>query len=147
MRLNLSYGKHLLGNQSLLSQSLSDLRSSPYNESTQRKNLYKSSTPVRKRSSDCNLNNNSISLNCDHEDLLEESYNASSPRVASPDSMATMTPTSSQGSSEDNSAEMGKLYEAISEQKEVIIKCLESDQCDTASLNEQLAVLQSMQQK
>ena len=114
MRLNLSnsqhgqhlLGNHLLGNQSLLSQSLSDLRSSPMilNE-TQRNNLHlfnKSSTPVRKRSADCNNLNN----NCDvTEDLLEETnFIANSPnnaldrlsRIASPDSMATMTPTSSQ---------------------------------------------------
>ena len=114
MRLNLSnnsHQQHLLGNQSLLSQSLSDLRShdplrsSPMisNDLTQRNNLFKSSTPVRKRSTaECNFNNN-----CD-EDLLEETNfieardldpnNAVErlSRIASPDSMATMTPTSSQ---------------------------------------------------
>jgi len=42
---------------------------------------------------------------------------------------------------------MGKLYEAIGEQKDVIMKCLESDQCDINSLNEQIDILQSMQQK
>ena len=50
-----------------------------------------------------------------------------------------------QGSAEE--AEMGKLYEAIGEQKDVIMKCLESDQCDVNGLNEQLDVLQTMQQK
>ena len=117
MRLNLSnnsHQQHLLGNQSLLSQSLSDLRShdplrsSPMilnnAETQQRNNLFKSSTPVRKRSTaECNFNNN-----CD-EDLLEETNfiearDLNDPnnaverlsRIASPDSMATMTPTSSQ---------------------------------------------------
>ena len=67
-------------------------------------------------------------------------------RIASPDSLATMTPTSSQGSSEDQ-VEMGKMYEAISEQKNVIMKCLDSDQCDINALNEQLEILQNMQEK
>merc|ERR1719238_69875 len=63
-----------------------------------------------------------------------------------------MTPTSSNGSttaeaSSDNSAEMSKLYEAINAQKDVIMKCLESDTCDISGLNEQLGILQTMQQK
>ena len=57
-----------------------------------------------------------------------------------------MTPTSSQGSNEEH-LEMGKLYEAICEQKDVIMKCLDSDQCDINALNEQLEILQSQQQK
>ena len=177
MRLNLSnsqhgqhlLGNHLLGNQSLLSQSLSDLRSSPMilNE-TQRNNLHlfnKSSTPVRKRSSNADLCGgiNNLNNNCDvtHEDLLEEettnnfiannspsNHNALErlSRIASPDSMATMTPTSSQGSSEQE-PEMTKLNEAIVEQKDIVMKCLESDQCDINALNEQLEILQTMQQK
>ena len=157
------------GNQSLLSQSLSDLRSSPMilNE-TQRNNLHlfnKSSTPVRKRSSNADLCGgiNNLNNNCDvtHEDLLEEettnnfiannspsNHNALErlSRIASPDSMATMTPTSSQGSLEQE-PEMTKLNEAIVEQKDIVMKCLESDQCDINALNEQLEILQTMQQK
>ena len=156
MRMNLSNHQQqnqFLGHQSLLSQSLSDLRSSPLNKnhgSPSGLSAAASSTPVRKKSSDCcNVNNN-----CDHESLLEVS--GVTPRVASPDSMNTMTPTSSQGSAEDaasaaaaaaGAAEMSKLYEAINEQKDVIMKCLESDQCDIGPLNEQLEILQSMQQK
>ena len=52
-----------------------------------------------------------------------------------------------QGSSEENSVEMTKMYEAISEQKNVIMKCLDSDQCDINALNEQLEILQAMQEK
>lgn len=122
MRLNLSNNKHLLGlNQSLLSQSLSDLRSSPlaassgayYEHKSPRNNLMiKSSTPVRKKSSSSSgaENNNNFNPDCDEEleeleDLLEESIislpasitnNERLSRIASPDSMATMTPTSSQ---------------------------------------------------
>ena len=98
---------------------------------------HKSSTPVKKRSTECNVNNN-----CD-EDLLEISEVVGSPSENG--SLATMTPTSSQGSNEE--MEMGKLYEAIGEQKDVIMKCLDSDQCDINALNEQIEVLQSMQQK
>lgn len=136
MRMNLSQNQaqHFLGNQSLLSQSLSDLRSSPLSA--------KSSTPLKKRSVEiCNFNNN-----CD-EELIEESSGDRISRIASPDSLATMTPTSSQGSSEENSVEMTKMYEAISEQKNVIMKCLDSDQCDINALNEQLEILQAMQEK
>ena len=43
--------------------------------------------------------------------------------------------------------EMSKMYEAISEQKNVIMKCLDSDQCDINALNEQLEILQAMQEK
>lgn len=43
--------------------------------------------------------------------------------------------------------EMTKMYEAISEQKNVIMKCLDSDQCDINALNEQLEILQAMQEK
>ena len=85
MRMNLSQNQaqHFLGNQSLLSQSLSDLRSSPLSA--------KSSTPLKKRSVEiCNFNNN-----CD-EELIEESSGERISRIASPDSLATMTPTSSQ---------------------------------------------------
>jgi outer membrane usher protein FimD/PapC len=123
MRLNLSNNKHLLGlTQSLLSQSLSDLRSSPlaassgayYEHKSHRNNLMiKSSTPVRKKSSSSSSgaeNNNNFNPDCDEEleeleDLLEESIislpasitnNERLSRIASPDSMATMTPTSSQ---------------------------------------------------
>ena len=39
------------------------------------------------------------------------------------------------------------MYEAISEQKNVIMKCLDSDQCDINALNEQLEILQAMQEK
>ena len=42
---------------------------------------------------------------------------------------------------------MTKMYEAISEQKNVIMKCLDSDQCDINALNEQLEILQAMQEK
>merc|ERR1719225_2388046 len=134
MNLSQNQAQHFLGNQSLLSQSLSDLRSSPLSA--------KSSTPLKKRSVEiCNFNNN-----CD-EELIEESSGDRISRIASPDSLATMIPTSSQGSSEENSVEMTKMYEAISEQKNVIMKCLDSDQCDINALNEQLEILQAMQEK
>ena len=42
---------------------------------------------------------------------------------------------------------MTKLNEAITEQKDIVMKCLESDQCDINTLNEQLEILQTMQQK
>ena len=58
-----------------------------------------------------------------------------------------MTPTSSQGSTSDQDHEMSKLHEAINEQKDIVMKCLESDTCDIAALNEQLDILQTMQQK
>ena len=50
-----------------------------------------------------------------------------------------------QGSSDE--PEMTKLNEAITEQKDIVMKCLESDQCDINTLNEQLEILQTMQQK
>jgi hypothetical protein len=125
--------------QSLLSQSMSDLRASPNLK------LHNSSTPIRKLSSvlmACDNNNGS-----DHEqDILEVSD--VTPRMSSPDSISTMTPTSSNGSTaEAGSAEMSKLYEAINAQKDVIMKCLDSDTCDISGLNEQLGILQTMQQK
>jgi hypothetical protein len=42
---------------------------------------------------------------------------------------------------------MGKLYDSINDQKETIMNCLESEQCDVSSLNEQLELLQTMQQR
>lgn len=141
MRLNLSNGQHQHHLQSsFLSQSLSDLRSSP--------STFKNSTPIRKRSShaqDFNVNHLS------NGDLQEELSNCcgggGGGRLSSPDSMHTMTPDGSEQDNQSSSAEMGKLYEAISEQKDVIMKCLESDQCDISGLNEQLGILQTMQQK
>jgi len=113
MRLNLSHNsQHQLSNQSLLSQSLSDLRSSSanqqqvpmiFNQSNNSNLFYRNSTPVRKKS--CHSEN--FNNNCDEDLLEEQNYIATSPnsnvnavdrlsRIASPDSMATMTPTSSQ---------------------------------------------------
>ena len=86
------------------------------------------------------------------QELLEVS-DVTAPRgLASPDSISTMTPTSSTGSnaeagSDNSAAEMSRLYEAINAQKDVIMKCLESDTCDISGLNEQLGILQTMQQK
>ena len=147
MRMNLSNTSHLQppGHfQSLLSQSLSDLRASP--------NLkpHNSSTPIRKLSSA--ILNNDNNNGSDHEqELLEVSDVGQMPglqplRMASPDSISTMTPTSDAGS-DNSAAEMSKLYEGINAQKDVIMKCLESDTCDISGLNEQLGILQTMQQK
>ncbi len=161
MRLNLSQ-RHLLGNQSLLSQSLSDLRleDNKLTVSPGRNNLIKASTPLRKRSAGASNNTLDEDIgnnNCDDDSLLvDESIISRSPsntnsaaeklsRLASPaDSITTMTPTSS---SHDSNEEIGKLADAINEQKDVIIKCLESETCDVDTLNEQLAVFQTMQEK
>jgi hypothetical protein len=119
--------------------------------------LNKSSTPIRKRSSEAagnyviNYNNNLTDSG--HEDLLEVSEVCGASET--PDSMNALTPTtnSSQDSclmtldSEQHSEQMGKLYESINEQKIVIMKCLDSDTCDINALNEQLEVLTTMQQK
>lgn len=142
MRLNLSNNHLSMANQSLLSQSMSDLRSAAADE--MRNLSVKSSTPVRKKHD-----------TADEEQLVLDQSGISSPlhnnnvmsRIASPDSVATMTPTSSQDSAEEQVAEMGKLYEAISDQKDIIMGCLESEQCDVTSLNEQLSLLQTMQKR
>ena len=106
MRMNLSQNQgattHFLGNQSLLSQSLSDLRSSPLA-------LNKSSTPVKKRSVEmCHFNNN-----LGDEELIEESTGDRISRIASPDSLATMTPTSSQVRILKNDTFLGALPNSV----------------------------------
>lgn len=40
--------------------------------------------------------------------------------------------------------EMAKLYEQITDQKEVIMKCLESEHCDVVALNEQVKSLEKL---
>ena len=160
----------VLSNQSLLSQSFSDLRSAvgggtltPVPVSRTKKvidpRLHSSEGDIQEESSmalsmTTSESNRSDELSACDESLCDEhsTVNGSS-AIQSPDAPPTAadcnaTPPNkpSSKSSKMAEAEMNDLYKCICEQKDIIMLCLENETCDITTLNKQIALLQNMQE-
>ena len=158
----------VLSNQSLLSQSFSDLRSAvgggtltPVPVSRTKKvidpRLHSSEGDIQEESSmalsmTTSGSNKSEELSVCDESLCEEhetTVNGSD--TLSPEASTTIPSDSSpskpsKSSSKMPEAEMNDLYRCICEQKDIIMLCLENETCDITTLNKQIALLQNMQE-
>ena len=158
----------VLSNQSLLSQSFSDLRSAvgggtltPVPVSRTKKvidpRLHSSEGDIQEESSmalsmTTSDSNRSDELSACDESLCDEHAVANgsvmqspeAPPIAAADSCAT--PPKPSKSSKMPEAEMNDLYRCICEQKDIIMLCLENETCDITTLNKQIALLQNMQE-
>merc|ERR1719187_2204708 len=77
-----------------------------------------------------------------------ESVSPVSEMVSTEGMSQTMITSSASGcSSQSSSVQLSQLYQDICYQKDVIMSCLEEDNCDIDQLNAEIAKLQAMQHK
>ena len=157
----------VLSNQSLLSQSFSDLRSAvgggtltPVPVSRTKKvidpRLHSSEGDIQEESSmalsmTTSDSNRSDELSACDESLCDEHAVANGSVMQSPEAPpvaadSCATPPKPSKSSKMPEAEMNDLYRCICEQKDIIMLCLENETCDITTLNKQIALLQNMQE-
>lgn len=162
MRKNKTNGTNS-ANRSLLSQSLSDLRQASGMARTKERlnpKLHSSEGDMIRESketeevgtaaaasSDSNFitAQDAINNNGNMNNDLTTSFDADASSSGLKDDEEVMSIVTSAGKPEDATEEMNELYKNICEQKNVIMKCLESEQCDISTLNKQISILQNMQ--
>ena len=148
-----------LMNQSLLSQSLSDLRNTANGVRAKHSpdgKLHSSEGNIKETEETAEpLADSPMAESNDGSTVMNSSMEASSISVNSGNNNSAYLDSSdvtnnpsplTESSKHDHSEEMNELYKSICDQKEVIMSCLESEQCDVKSLNDELAVLKGMQE-